>query len=212
MSLGVQFTGTIRPQPVDEPGAALRAVERWFRENCESTLRDLRSTDDDSPALVIDLHPAAEALRIVLKDSNRIVLSAQTSAAGPGYHIFVCNLLVRIAEALDIDWTAAGDDEGDETGYFGTSEPNLVYQEMLAWLGKLCEVLLGESSTEDANLAVAMPVGVTFEAGEYFITQMGPRSRAWVESVAREPERGKDFFAGGTLNKTRSITGIVHCA
>lgn len=36
---------------------------------------------------------------------------------------------------------------------------------------------------------------VVYKANQFLVTQMGPRSREWTRTVAREPIKGKDFFA-----------------
>ena len=85
MSLGLLLRG-ILPSSAGEP-TTLELVESWLRDTCGSVLRKIVIGEEYGfPALLVDLHPAAETLSIVLEDSV-IVASAQTSAVGPGYHI-----------------------------------------------------------------------------------------------------------------------------
>jgi hypothetical protein len=194
MSLGLQFRGELSPVPIDR-SAWLRSLEGWLRESCRSVLRGIELSEvDGATTLLVDLHPAAEAMRVAVHNDCNIVLSAMTSSAGPGYHFYICDLLVRMSRELEIRWTASSEDEGDETGYFESGNQDLVYSEMLRWLGTVCDVVLHESDRENANLAIAMPLGVTYQSNEFLVTQTGPRTRKWAESVANEPDKGKDFF------------------
>jgi hypothetical protein len=116
MSLGLQLRG-ILPSGANE-STILEAIKSWFRDTCGSVIRKIEIGEENgSPALFVDLHPAAETLSIVLESSN-IVASAQTSAVGPGYHVYVCDLLKNMSRKFDFAWSAGSDDEGDETGYF----------------------------------------------------------------------------------------------
>lgn len=151
MSLGLQLRGVLPSCPAGEP-TTLQALESWFRETCGSVLREIRIGEEEgTPALFVDLHPAAETLNVVLQNDNNIVASAQTSSAGPGYHIYVCDLLKEMSRKFDFSWNAGSDDEGDETGFFESGDQSSLYSEMLAWLGisvtSSCEIQIGRMPT-----------------------------------------------------------------
>jgi len=46
-----------------------------------------------APTLFCQLHPAAEEIELSLIDPEHIVVSANTTTVGPGYHIFLVSLL-----------------------------------------------------------------------------------------------------------------------
>jgi hypothetical protein len=194
MSVGLQLHGELPSVPAQEP-ITLQTLETWLRRECQPLLRDVSLGDEGGAAvLLVELHPAAEALRIWSENGVEIAVSAQTSSAGPGYHIYVCDLLTRMSRELGIRWKASPE-EGDETGYFESADESSVYREMLEWLGSVCDVVLRESDRGCADLAIAMPTGVTYRANQFLITQMGPRSRQWAEAAAHDDSAGKDFFA-----------------
>src|SRR5690349_15037902 len=81
------------------PDQLLSKMERWVLDDC----RDLRSTSyigqrDTNPTLYCRLHPAAEDMEISFIGDGELTASANTSSAGPGYHIFLCDMLHRLGE------------------------------------------------------------------------------------------------------------------
>src|SRR5579859_2078444 len=124
MSLGLQVRGAL---PTGLSGeTTLQTIESWFRDECGPVLRDIGVGEEGgSPVLLVELHPAAETLRVVLQRDNNIVVSAQTSSVGPGYHIYVCDLLSRMSRRFDVRWNPSSDVEGDETGYFESGDQKL---------------------------------------------------------------------------------------
>jgi len=208
MSIGLQFHGVLSSGLAHEP-ITLQSLESWLRRECQPLLRDIAISDDGGAAvLLVELHPAAEALRLWLENLGEIGVSAQTSSAGPGYHFYVCDLLTRMSRELGIRWQA-GPDEGDETGYFESGDESSVYREMLAWLGSVCDDVLRELDSGCTHLAIGMSVGVTYKADQFLITEMGPRPRQWAAAVARDRNAGKDFFAWGGPNSTQVTTSAV---
>jgi hypothetical protein len=87
MGLGLQLSGVFPSGPVGD-GITLEALESWIRDTCGTVLREVRIGEQDGyPALLVDLHPAAETLDLVLQEDNKVVASAQTSSVGPGSYL-----------------------------------------------------------------------------------------------------------------------------
>src|SRR4051812_39896471 len=76
--------------------------------------------DQGHRTLWLGLHPAEERIEISTTGGGRVVVSARTSGAGPGYHAFVCELLDAVGARLDVRWQGPDPtgQTGDETGYF----------------------------------------------------------------------------------------------
>lgn len=157
----------------------------WF-EGVGDAVLDTRLVRDaeDRPALLVDLHPASPPVEVRLGGSGKVRVWAQTTPAGPGYHQHLCDLLGQLAADFDFDWPAA--ECHDPTGYFRTRSRPGLEQHFLRWLARACARHAG-------GVGLAPGHGFTFP-GEV-LTPLGPRSRAWAESVAAEPHRGGDFFA-----------------
>jgi len=130
MGLGLHLIG----KPPAGGGDALAAAEAWARTHLAGTLlRASRgSSSEGRPTLFVSLHPAAEDLEIFLDDRSRVVLSAKTSNAGPGYHIHLCEAARRMGADLGISWEPPDEEEGtgDETGYFETGDRERLEEEM----------------------------------------------------------------------------------
>ncbi|MDX2150996.1 MAG: hypothetical protein SFV54_09690 [Bryobacteraceae bacterium] len=198
MSLGLQLRTETTP-----PGVPLtlthQLLAEWFRRECDHVLRGVNLRDEDGvETLFVELHPAAEDLRLWFENGTEVVVSAQTSSAGPGYHVYVCDLLLSMAGEFGFRWKADSEEDFDETGYFESRDAGALCKEMLAWLSAVCTSVLDESHDECAGLLIAMPWGVSYKVDQFLITAMGPRSRTWTESVARDPNAGTDFFAWWT--------------
>jgi len=169
----------------------------------------VRSASDEG-RYVVQLHPAAEDVEFSM-DDGVIVVSAKTSTVGPGYHAFLCELLHRLGGELDLAWTA-GEDEGDETGYFLTSDRGALEGEMLAWLRGLCGMLAEQIDQGSTGFMISLPIDTVFEFEGALATPMGPRDAAWVSRVHGDPRQGIDLFPwwepgrGARYLRDRAIT------
>jgi hypothetical protein len=193
MSLGLEVSGEL---PRNRDALPVAQVQEWIHQHAADLLRDLSTQDEDgSTVLLVSLHPAAEAVRCSFSGDNGFQVSAQTSAVGPGYHIYICNLIRKMGEDLGVRWKAGPEDSGDDTNYFETGDEQPVNQHMLLWLSTVCKSILDERLEPREAIAIAMPMGTTYETDALLITPTGPRSRRWAERVASDPENGRDFFA-----------------
>lgn len=177
--------------------APLGRVRKWLQANAP-TLEDFRQgeTDDGTPALFAELHPAAEELEIQEPGPGRILALAKTSTAGPGYHIYVCDLLKRMGEEMGITWDEPGEDgdTGDETGYFHTGDRAAVEDEMLRWLKTVAGIVLENLEGGADSLMISMPMGRRFECPGASLTPLGPRDADWWRAVSEDPRQGIDLF------------------
>src|SRR3712207_2714372 len=87
--------------PPEAPGLWLKRLERWVREHAPGPLESTRLTvgPQDAPMLLVRLHPAAGEVSLLAAGGGRVVVSADTSAVGPGYHLFLCDALKHLGEA-----------------------------------------------------------------------------------------------------------------
>ena len=145
---------------------------------------------EDGPALSVPLHPAAEPL-VISATRTGVRAAIRTGTAGPGLHAHASELLGALGDELGIAWDPAG----DPTGYFATRELARVEDALLAQLGELAREVLVLAGRGAADLALFLPDDVRFEHDGLLATPLGPRDRAWVERVARDPRQGIDVLA-----------------
>ncbi len=188
MGLGLALTAAFPQGPPDDP---LGVVEAAVRARLAGTRPVLRTDGEGRPVLAIPLHPAAEDLEIALSEAGVLAASANTSTAGPGYHVRVVEVLDAVAETLGVRWES-GEDGGDDTGYFEERDVAGLQRQMLGWLQALAETL---GAHEGRGLDVCLPAGCGFLLDADTRTPLGPRRRAWWRAVAEQPERGVPFFA-----------------
>jgi hypothetical protein len=195
MSLGIRIEGEVAGgasgrELLDEMG-------KWLSERCDDVLEDAveawEPEGGDGPlGLTATLHPCAEAVSIELGEG--VVVSANTTSAGPGYHQYVCELLDAMGEEFGITWQEGEESDADETGYFVHRDRGRLEEEMLAWLGGVA-ASLSEHEGETDSIAIAMSVGHQFDAGKGIVTPLGPRSWEWAESTAKDARSARGFFA-----------------
>ena len=181
------------------PDQLLVDIEEWVSNYC----RELRPTTyvgqrDGNATLFCRLHPAAEDLEFTLTEDAHLTASAATSSAGPGYHIFACDMLHKLAEPFHLQWQDADEEEYlDETGYFHSGNPNQVFAEMTRWLrviaGWFFDGILKDKDNA-VRLAMSLDTGFTWDNARA-VTPLGPRDENWLRKTAEDGNNGQDFFA-----------------
>jgi hypothetical protein len=144
-------------------------------------------------ALYVRLHPAADPIEFADEGEGMVRVMAQTSAVGPGYHLYLCRLLKQLAEDRDIEWSApalSSGETGDPTGAFFGATREAVETELSGWLQRLAGLLL----EDERGAAVGMPPTHAYRFDGFVATPLGPRSREWLETVRADPSRGHDIF------------------
>ena len=199
MGIGFQLLARLE-RTLSSPDGFLQAIETWVKTYCIDLAPSTRTGfSETTPTLFCQLHPAAEELEVSLLDLNHVLVSARTSTVGPGYHIFVCDMLRKLGQEFRLTWDAENDEEYlDEGNYFFSGNQENVFDEMTAWLRGLCQCFFNgtfEEEPGDKPVALCLPVGVTFEAHARAVTPMGPRDLGWLKQVSEDGLRGRDFFA-----------------
>ncbi len=147
-------------------------------------------------ALWLTLHPAEEPLELSVTGSGRVLASARTSAAGPGYHAFVCELLDLFAKEFSIRWEGVDPtgQTGDDTGYFHHRDRARLESEMRGWLRAIGRSLSATEPVTWSGVAVSMPAsGPQFEA-DGVVTPLGPRDAAYWKQLETDDEAARQFF------------------
>lgn len=144
------------------------------------------------------LHAAGEPVEVYIEGAD-VVLSANTSAVGPGYHALVVDLLDHLAVKCALNWVVSGPegDEGDETGWSHHRSFQALRAEMSKWLKGLANYSLHAGATEGELTAICMPLdfGITMSEDSVHlgqvVSQRGPVDLKFLEQVAaaEEPER-----------------------
>jgi hypothetical protein len=188
------------PDAAQAPEDWLEELGAWLQGHEGEPLMICRYArcDHGEPALFVEVHPGAEELEFCIPEPGKFVASGKTSTAGPGYHIFVCDLLRRLGEHFELEWHDPDEDEGtgDETGYFFGGTAAAVRQEMLRWLSALAHVVTDQEFAEESHVRmVSMPLGYSYPDHEGILTPLGPRTTEWFCQVAQDPARGIDFFS-----------------
>jgi hypothetical protein len=206
MSLGLYLKGRFAPAEADaqvsQPKkvfdrSRLEDLETWIANVAFDEMEWSQWTDDEdgNPCLLVLLHPGAEPLMLSPCSEDELLVAAATSSAGPGYHIFVCDLIRKLAQVHGLVWQTDSDSEFiDETGFFETGDKTRLYEEFSNWIGALTS-RVAELSREGAKFHLAMPFdGHQFDVHEPILTQLGPRDMRWLTEVIEEPSLGRDIF------------------
>jgi len=184
----------------------LADIEQWLLTEYPDLVRSSRSQAlaSGDKELLVDLHPAAPPAVFEATDGGRVVLSAVTSAVGPGYHTFVARLAQRLATDLSIDWgtgEAAGSiDDPDapaplkltngsspEAGHGGVGERQAVERSYLGWLGRTLEAARDARHREACSIHLETAPGVRFTFDGAIATTLGPRDDAWLGQAIGDP-------------------------
>jgi len=198
LGVGFQLLGRFK-RTLISPDEILREMEKWVHEYCFDLVPSTRiGFSETTPTLFCQLHPAAEELELSVLDLNHFAASAKTSTVGPGYHIFLCDMLRKLGGQFDVEWQAPNDDFFDEAEYFFTGNEENVFEEMARWLNGLSRCFfegIFEEEPADMPTVLCLPIGVAFEADARAVTPVGPRDVAWLKNVASDGLAGRDFFA-----------------
>ena len=197
MGVGLYLSGRWKGA-ADDPEAFLDRLQSWLEEHAGEPLESVRLGRDgeDRPAVVVSLHPCAEDVEIAVPEPGRVAITAKTSTVGPGYHAFLCDLLHRLGDAMEIDWDTPDEDSGtgDETGYFHTGDARALEEEFLKWLGGVAKIIAEGLERDYQWMMISMAIGHHYRHHGPLVTPMGPRDVEWLEAVKEDPVRGIDLF------------------
>jgi len=122
----------------------------------------------------LKLHPAAPLGTLSVQPDGEIVLRAETSTLGPGYHAHVIEKVTPILDELDYAWTDTFDLAATQAA-------------MCAWLA---DELRG-----NGQVKIGVPDTRRFRSDAPVLTALGPRDAAWRAGVLADPVRAADAFA-----------------
>ncbi len=200
MGVGFILYGTYASDAVGQSAEDwLEQVAAWLESHEEEPLMLCRigPNGNEHTTLFVQIHPCAEDVEFSVPDSGLCVVSAKTSTVGPGYHIFLCDLLHDLGKQFHIDWDPPDEESGsgDETGYFHEHEPANVRKEMLHWLSAIARVVLENCKEDEVGIRmVSMPLDCSYPDQIGILTPLGPRAPEWFERMVETPEAGTDFF------------------
>ena len=130
MAIGLRLLAKLA-SPSPEPGLLMNNIATWIRQKYPDVLPEVTEGKvNGSPAIFFRLHPGAEAVELSFRGPDQLVVSASTSAVGPGYHIFLVSLLKDFAREFETSWQRSEDGSGeydDETGYFFSGDEQQVF-------------------------------------------------------------------------------------
>jgi hypothetical protein len=200
MGVGLYITGTYPSVLAEQsPDDWLAQVAAWIESHEEEPLMLCHEgvNGSEHPTLFVQIHPCAEDVEISVPESGICLVNAKTSSAGPGYHIFLCELLLALGSQFNIEWDLPEEEvEGDETGYFFQRDASAVRQEMLRWLSAVARIVVENSKTgEDIGTQmVSMPLDRRYPDQIGIVTPISPRAPEWFEQLVESPEQGIEFF------------------
>ena len=138
----------------------------WFA--AERGLRPFFLVAEHSDSnLALVFHPAEQAAQFSL-GNNEIAVAARTSNGGPGYHVYIVDVLRHLENQCGLNWvddTEAG--EVDETNYLRSGDFQDVTQQMDGWL-RLNLKHVSEMDEEYKSVAIGIPTRLIcsdFESG-----------------------------------------------
>ncbi len=188
MSIGLRLEGR---RPASPPSELAERAARWITERADDPPPSVRiDAEESGPIVVADLHPGAEPLLIEVPSDDRVVLSASTGTAGPGYHRHAAELAIALGDALGITW----DLEGDETGWIRDRDDAKLEATFLEWLNHVATEVARLADEGKRGFSLFMPAGHLYEHDGFLATLLGPRDEAWLRGAARDPSRGVDIF------------------
>lgn len=195
MGLGLYLFGDCT-KPRD---ALLEEISAFVREQHGDVLlrRHIDLNADGQRTLWLSLHPAEEDVELRAVGPRKLLASARTSGAGPGYHAFVCELLDQVREKFAVQWQSvdATGDTGDETGYFHDRDRAELEKQMRGWIRGVAKSLLSQDTTTWTGIAISMPAtGPTYDV-EGVATALGPRDAAFWQRAAEDDATAEQFFS-----------------
>lgn len=194
MGLGLYLYGDVLAPRL----ALLEEISAFVRERHGDVLlrRHIDVNESGHRALWLSLHPAEEDVEIRAVGPKRLLVSARTSGAGPGYHTFLCELLDTVATRFSVQWQPidATGETGDETGYFHDRDVEKLEETMRGWVRGVAKSLLSMETSGWAGVAISLPAaGPQYEV-EGAATPLGPRDAAFWQKATEDDATAQQLF------------------
>lgn len=149
--------------------------------------------------LYLDIYPAEEPVEVFL-DKEHIVVWARTSSSGPGYHMFLIELLEEIGRRCGLTWIV--DDEEreylDEGGYLPARQAAPVEAAFVNWLRSVAsELMLPEH--EGKFFMLSMRLDLSVEERDFACSPLGYWPRTYFDTLLQKSsselnEHASQFF------------------
>jgi len=182
--------GPVRRLPT--PGRLTADIETWLTAEYATTLRSItrhvRPTGDER--LLVDFHPAAAPVAIVVSDAGRVDVTMEAVYAGPGYHRFVGRVLERLGQQFSIEWPAPSEDPSAAASF---SDRATTERDYLGWLGPALADVQAARRLGSGLQHLGTPSGVTYSIGGALATVLGPRDDAWLDAAIADPRLAIDI-------------------
>ena len=173
--------GLIPRMPAGE--RLLADITTWLRAEYadEARIVEQRSSAEGQSELTIGLHPAAPDVVISATDIGRVMVTAETAAAGPGYHRFVGRVIERMGLDAAIDWST------EEIDRFAFADRPTVERAYLGWLGPTLAQARNGRRRGATGIHLGLPERTRFSVDSAIATALGPRDDAWTEAAIADP-------------------------
>ncbi len=160
----------------------LDGILTWLNADYADQIRatSTRVVAEGRSALTVALHPAAPDLEVSATDSGKVRVSAETAAAGPGYHRFVGRILERMATDAGIEWAS------DEADRFAFADRAVVERAYLAWLGPVL-TQARDAIRRGSRSQLGLPPMTRFAFDGAIATAIGPRDEGWLAAANADP-------------------------
>ncbi len=132
-------------------------------------------------------------MTITADEQGRVVVAADTTGAGPGYHTFACRMLDRLGETLDIAWHRRTDalPPGSPAAWVGARLPLAdrmdVERDHLTSLGGAVGRAVAQRRRGASGVEIGLRPGTRFAVEGGVATPLGPRNDAWLARASRDP-------------------------
>lgn len=206
MAIALSVRGKVKAPMLGktQPHKVLAKILKWVIEHSVYHIEELPpkvQQGEGEAQLSLFLHPAAEPVELFC-DASHLIISARTSAAGPGYHQHICEFIDELGKEFQIAWLPPDEEHLDESGYFVDRDRESLEQEMLAWFTGLAEV---SSNQGQEHQSLCMPMDPQFTTKCEITTPMGPRTSAWLKSASRDFDIARSFFPWWDEGETATV-------
>lgn len=152
------------------------------------------SVIENGKTLIYSFHPAADPVYFEIKN-DILQVTISTGAFGAGYHMFIINILDRIARRIDVKWEEDSNHK-DPSGYFKDRDFKLLKDFFIKSLSDYAKLLMSHHEKGFSNFMVSMPYDYPIIEKEYFaLSSLGYWGKSWFSDLINSEVAQKDRFA-----------------
>jgi hypothetical protein len=181
------------------PDKLLGDVRDWVSTEYEAYVRSARVvTSDAGVELHLDLHPAADPVVLTADAEGRVVATADSSAAGPGYHTFAGRVLDRIGDEMGITWSHEHAPRAVGTAaWVGSKQPIApradAEKDHVALLGHVVARAGEQRRRGVSGIQIGLAADARYQFDGPIATPLGPRDDAWLGRAERDAWAAADI-------------------